>query len=179
MQRRRRKLNINNNIVNNDFINILIPIYNGIEFLPECIASVQQQKYTNWEVIIGINGHTSNSSVYKTAKQYESDKIHVYDLPVKGKANALNEMVTKCKHSWVAILDVDDKWHADKLLAQSKYMHLYDVIGTFCYYFGDLNMRKTLPVGDLKNCNFLEFNPLINSSVILKKELACWRSKFN
>ncbi len=49
-------------------ISILIPIYNGIEFIDDSVQSVLNQTYTNWELIIGINGHPENSDVYKKAK---------------------------------------------------------------------------------------------------------------
>jgi glycosyltransferase involved in cell wall biosynthesis len=39
------------------YISILIPLYNGIEFLKECIDSVIAQTYGDWEAIIVINGH--------------------------------------------------------------------------------------------------------------------------
>ena len=38
-------------------ISILMPIYNGIELINESVMSIIQQKYTHWELIIGINGH--------------------------------------------------------------------------------------------------------------------------
>ena len=38
-------------------ISILIPIYNGIEFIDESVSSVLNQVYKDWEIIIGVNGH--------------------------------------------------------------------------------------------------------------------------
>ena len=70
-------------------ISILMPIYNGIEFINESVMSIIGQTYEEWELIIGINGHPKDSDVYKTAKQYEgvSNKIRVYDLiECKGKS---------------------------------------------------------------------------------------------
>ena len=46
-------------------------------------------------------------------------------------------------------------------------------------YFGDSNFVALVPVGDLKKYNFLSINPIINSSVLMKKELACWNSYFD
>ena len=119
-------------------ISILMPIYNGIEFIEDSVPSVILQTYTEWELIIGVNGHAPDSEVYKKAKEYESDKIHVHDLhEIKGKSNALNEMVKMCKYDWVCILDVDDTWHNEKLEKQVPLMPAFDVIGTNCRYFGE------------------------------------------
>ena len=45
-------------------ISILLPIYNGIEFIDESVQSVINQTYTEWELLIGINGHFKNSELY-------------------------------------------------------------------------------------------------------------------
>ena len=55
-------------------ISILIPIYNGIEFIEESVSSVLNQTYEQWELLIGINGHPENSDIYKIAKEYEKKK---------------------------------------------------------------------------------------------------------
>ena len=160
-------------------ISILIPIYNGVEYLEESIRSVIEQTYENWEIIIGINGHTPESYTYYMAKQYESDKIHVYDLgildDVNKKATALNKMVYYCNYDRVAILDVDDIWLPDKLEIQSKFLN-YDVIGSQCEYFGDLTGNPTIPSGDITYFQFTLYNPIINSSSIIRKELCNWNT---
>jgi len=51
-------------------ISILIPIYNGIEFIDDSVISIWQQTYKEWELLIGINGHPPGSDVYKTASKY-------------------------------------------------------------------------------------------------------------
>ena len=64
------------------------------------------------------------------------EKIKVLDLfQIKGKSNALNEMIKYCKYEYVAILDVDDIWLPEKLEKQAVYMNQYDVIGTKCLFW--------------------------------------------
>jgi len=158
-------------------ITILIPIYNGIEFVGQCLSGVDTQTYTRWEVIIGVNGYEKNSSVYQKALTFANNKVKVLDLyEIKGKAKALNEMVKHAKYNWIALLDVDDVWLANKLQDQIPHMDSYDVIGTRCMYFGDMNnIVPRIPTGDITSFDFLSVNPIINSSVILKKELCIWR----
>ena len=158
-------------------ISILIPIYNGIEFIDESVSSVIQQTFKEWELIIGINGHPKNSDVFLRAKKYEEkdERIKVIDFyTIRGKSNTLNEMINYCNYQWISLLDVDDKWFPTKLESQLPYMNTYDVVGTNCKYFGDLNLVPNIPHGDLKNINFLKVNPIINSSCLLKKELCHW-----
>jgi glycosyltransferase involved in cell wall biosynthesis len=164
-------------------ISVLIPIYNGVEYLEESIQSVITQTYSHWEIIIGINGHPPDSYTYYMAKQYESDKIHIYDFGVtnendpnlNGKSITLNKMIPYCKYNHVAILDVDDIWLPNKLEIQSRFVNSnYDVVGSHCVYFGDLTGQPNIPQGDLIHFKFTTSNPIINSSVIIRKELCNW-----
>ena len=83
-------------------ISILIPLYNGVEFIDQAVSSVLSQFYQEWELIIGINGYEENSEVYKQTKRFECDKIRVLDLyTIRNKANALNRMLDYTKYDWM------------------------------------------------------------------------------
>jgi len=166
-------------------ISILMPIYNGIEFIEQSVTSVLNQTVSNWSLVIGINGHPPNSEVYKIAKQYEikDKRIRIHDLPtnIKGKSHALNEMLNLCEpeSKWICLLDVDDIWLPTKLQSQIPFMTKYDVIGTRCQYFGDLNTSPSLPTGDISKFDFLKVNPVVNSSCLLRRELCYWNGSWN
>jgi glycosyltransferase involved in cell wall biosynthesis len=159
-------------------ISILMPIYNGIEFIEESVSSILTQTYDQWELIIGVNGHPENSDVYKIAKEYEkkNGKIRVFDFnKTKGKSHTLNAMIQFCKYDYIALLDVDDIWHVDKLKIQSQLLNHFDVIGSNCVWFGDRpGVIPTIPVGDISNYDFSLVNPIINSSSIIRKNLCYW-----
>lgn len=152
-----------------------MPVKNGIEFIEESVGSIINQVFEDWELLIGINGCGENSEIYQKAKNYENDKIHVYDMPeCMGKSATLNALVKRAKYDWISLLDIDDKWSATKLMIQEPFMTSYDIIGTHTEYFGDLNSKPKLPVGDLHSFNFFQFNPIINSSCLLRKQYAYW-----
>jgi glycosyltransferase involved in cell wall biosynthesis len=159
-------------------ISILIPIYNGIEFIEESVSSILNQTYDQWELLIGINGHPENSNTYKIAKAYENkcNKVRVFDFyTIRGKSNTLNEMIQFCNHNYVAILDVDDIWHPQKLEIQSQLLNKFDVIGSNCVWFGNRpGVVPQIPTGDISNIDFSHVNPIINSSSVIRKELAYW-----
>jgi len=160
-----------------------MPIYNGIEFIDQSVTSILRQNYDKWELIIGINGHPPKSDVYCLAKAYEqvSNKIRVYDFPdIQGKAKTLNAMIGLCNYEYVALLDVDDIWHDEKLDVQSQMLGHYDVIGSNCVWFGDREgIVPPIPVGDISNYDFKLVNPIINSSSIIRKGLCHWNSKWD
>jgi glycosyltransferase involved in cell wall biosynthesis len=158
-------------------ISILMPVYNGIEFIDDSVPSILEQTFKDWELLIGINGHPPGSAVYQKAKLYEKDaRIRVFDLSTKGKSNTLNEMLPYCSYAWIALLDVDDVWLPLKLEKQLPLMTVYDVIGTHCHYFGERYGQPDIPTGDLRTHPFLQVNPIINSSCLVKKEHCLWDS---
>ena len=164
-------------------VSILMPIYNGVEFIQESVPSILLQSAQEWELLIGINGHPPNSPVYQEVAAYLStlkdSRLHLFDLPeCKGKSATLNQMISKCQYAYVALLDVDDIWLPGKLEAQLPFCQPeqnYDVVGTKCVYFGDLNgIVPAIPTGNITHANFLQGNPVINSSSLIKTELASW-----
>ena len=164
-------------------ISILMPIYNRIEFINETVQSILEQTYDKWELLIGVNGYNENSEVYNFVKSLEerSDKVRVFDFyNIKGKANTLNEMIKYCNYDYIALLDVDDIWYPQKLEVQSVWLNNYDVIGTNCILFGGrTGIVPSIPKNDFSNFDFEKVNPIINSSVVVRKELCWWDSKIN
>lgn len=160
-------------------ISVLIPLYNGVEFISESVTSVLNQTYENWELLIGVNGHPANSDVFKKAKEYESDKVRVFDFHwLKSAPLTYSELKKYCNGDYIATLDVDDKWVPEKLEKQVPFMEKYDVIGTHTQYFGDISTSPNIPMGDITNYDFFMMNPFINSSIIIKKELCNFPDSF-
>ena len=168
------------------FISILIPIYNGHKYLKKCLKSVYAQTYNNYEIIIGINGHELNSDVYKKCKNiiksFDKNNITLVDYGkfdcVNPKSKTLNEMTKITKYYWIALLDVDDLWLPDKLQKQTNVIinrnNKFDVIGTKCQYFNKSTKIPQLPSNNISEHDFMLFNPIINSSVIIRKSLCYW-----
>ena len=65
-------------------ITILLPIYNGIEYIEESVSSVLNQTFKEWELLIGVNGHPPVSEVFRIAKSYEKkdhlNRIKAFNL---------------------------------------------------------------------------------------------------
>jgi teichuronic acid biosynthesis glycosyltransferase TuaG len=151
-------------------VSILMPIYNGIEYISESINSILAQTFTEWELLIGVNGHPENSTVYKRAMEYSSDKITVWDFPdLKGKSVTLNKLITYSKFDTICLLDVDDLWKPEKLFTQVPYIGMYDVIGTNCQYFGESDAFPKLYMGEINEGHMSEVNTVINSSSMINR----------
>jgi len=175
-------------------VSILTTVYNGWEFLEECAKSIYCQKSeydgveVQWEWLIGINGHGvgGGPAMVAAAAAARGPHTRVKNLSqVRGRVEALEELRTHCspKSEWIAILDCDDVWAPDKLILQAITLSKasaaapIDVIGTFCEYFGERGGGPTLPGGWIPFERIVQSNPIINSSVLIRRELATWEDR--
>lgn len=165
------------------FISILTPVYNGIEFLEQCIRSVCLQTYPDWEMLIGVNGHGEDGGeVGQLALKYASVdsriRVIIQGPPLKGKVESLNHLMTYVTAPWVAILDCDDLWINTKLERQVYSIHHEApeaaVIGTFCQYFGERHDAPSIECGYIDPYVLENHNPMINSSTIIRREYCHW-----
>jgi len=89
-------------------ISILIPFKDTAEFLPECLDSIINQTYTNWEVV-AVNDHSIDHS-YKTLKEYsvKDNRITVANNKGKGIIDALKMAYAISKGNYITRMDSDD-----------------------------------------------------------------------
>jgi glycosyltransferase involved in cell wall biosynthesis len=167
-------------------VSILIPLYNGVEFLEECIDSVIQQTFGEWEALIGINGHGDDGGeVAKIAGRIASKddriKIIIQGSEISGKVMSLHNLVSLAKADLICILDCDDKWHPHKLKRQMETLAFVTpdtaVIGTFCKYFGEKTLDLVLDSGYINPAALETCNQIINSSTMIKKEYCVWHDE--
>ena len=103
-------------------VSIIVPNYNGADFLARCIDSVLEQTYDNWELIICDDNSTDYS--LEILAKYNNTKI----LPVivleqnQGAAVVRNRCIEVAKGDYIAFLDNDDFWHPEKLEKQIQFM---------------------------------------------------------
>jgi hypothetical protein len=173
----------------NPQITVVIPLFNGVDFLSEALASVKKQTYTDWVGIIGINGHgfTGEPVLSKTNSIIQSlgmsNQFIAVNLPnVKGAAQAISQVVQVfVKTPYVAHIDCDDMWLPKKLELQMKVIEKnpnVGIVGTHCRYFGESTAIPKIPDNELYRGDFVKMNPLIHSSVLIRTELAIYTDEF-
>ncbi|MBQ2791529.1 MAG: glycosyltransferase family 2 protein [Oscillospiraceae bacterium] len=97
-------------------VSVLIVTYNYGRFLSECLDSVLQQKFDGaMEIIVVDDGSTDDTR--QIAERYP---VRYFYQDHKGIAAARNLALSKAKGEWVAFIDADDLWTADKLDLQLK-----------------------------------------------------------
>jgi len=165
------------------WVTILTPLFNGIEYLEECYNSILKQTEKEWVWIIGVNGHGDDTNlVYNTLKNSIKDsRIIIKNYSTKGKVSTLNEMMNDVNTEYIALVDCDDIWFPNKLEVQKKILYdnpNIDVLGTNLQYIGELTHVPDLPYGIIRIETLLKINPIVNSSVILKKDCCNWSNEF-
>lgn len=97
------------------FFSIIVPAYNRAYILPETIHSVQQQIFTNWELIVVDDGSTDNTEEV-IGKLSESDKRIKYLYQQNAERSAArNNGARNANGSYFLFLDSDDAFHKDHL----------------------------------------------------------------
>lgn len=99
----------------NPLVSIVIPVYNGEEYIEEAIESALNQTYKNIEIIVVNDGSIDNTK--NIVKTYE-DKIFYYEKENGGVATALNLGISKMKGDYFSWLSHDDLYHPDKIKKQ-------------------------------------------------------------
>ena len=77
------------NMVFNPMVSIVIPVYNGANFLREAIDSALSQSYKNIEIIVINDGSDDANETDKIARSY-GDTIQYFHKKNGGVASALN-----------------------------------------------------------------------------------------
>ncbi len=95
-------------------ISIIIPVYNGSNYLMEAIHSALAQTYENFEIIVVNDGSDDNGATEAIAKSF-GDKIRYYKKQNGGVATALNMGICEMKGEYFSWLSHDDMYHSDKL----------------------------------------------------------------
>lgn len=97
------------------FVSVIVPVYNGADFLESAIKTVAAQGYSPLEIIIVDDGSTDETAII--AKR-SGQPVRYFYQPNRGPAAARNLGIKEAKGDVIAFLDVDDRWPADKLKVQ-------------------------------------------------------------
>ena len=96
-------------------VSVIIPAYNSAKYLPEAIASVLNQTYTDYEVIVINDGSTDNSR--EVVEPY-LDRIRYFEQENRGVSATRNRGIYLARGELIAFLDADDIFMPHKLQQQ-------------------------------------------------------------
>lgn len=125
-------------------ISIVLTSYNYEQYISECIQSVIDQTFTNWELIIIDDGSKDNS--INIIKEFcsKDERIKLFTHPQnenKGLQKTLEYGINLANNQWITLLESDDILSCDYLEKKSdvikKYNDDINLIFNECEIFGD------------------------------------------
>ena len=157
-------------------ISVLMPVYNGDQFLDKSIKSVLNQTFNNFEYIIINDGSTDGSS--KIIESYRDSRIKIINYSKnRGITFALNNGLNVAKGDYIARQDQDDISYPDRFMLQIEYLenNNVDLIDTnFIFidendnYLQDYEKRYFSPDETLSHLFFYE---MVHASIMCKRSL--------
>ena len=105
-------------LTNEPLVSIIIPVYNGGNYLGESIKSALEQKYKNIEVIVVDDGSTDDGATEKVATSIVDERLSYYRKENGGVSSALNYGIERSNGKYIVWLSHDDLLHPSKLLYQ-------------------------------------------------------------
>ena len=155
--------------MNNPLISVIVPCYNQAQYLDECLQSVLDQTYPNWDCIIVNDGSPDNTE--EVAKKWlEKDaRFKYYYKENRGLSSARNFGIGKAEGEWILPLDSDDYISNDYLDLAKNHFANQDLKVIYCeaQKFGVLNENWKLKEFSLFN---LAVENLIFCSAFFRKE---------
>ncbi|MEL6441254.1 MAG: glycosyltransferase [Cyanobacteria bacterium J06621_8] len=107
-------------------VSVMIPAYNSASYLPEAIASVLEQTYTSYEIIVINDGSTDHTS--EVIKPF-LEQVRYFEQANQGVSATRNRGIYLARGKLVAFLDADDIFLPSKLKRQVAIMEAQPEIG--------------------------------------------------
>lgn len=98
-------------------VSIVIPVYNGADYLKKAIESALSQTYENIEIIVVNDGSNDGDKTEKIAKSY-GDKIVYIEKENGGVSSALNSGIAAMTGTYFSWLSHDDEYTSEKIKKQ-------------------------------------------------------------
>lgn len=157
---------------NQPLVSVIMPCYNMENYIADSIASVQQQTYAHWELLIVDDVSTDKTVEIVKALAEQDEKIRFIVKPQhSGIADTRNQCIQMAKGKFLAFLDADDIWHPEKLETQLRFMLDNNVGFTYTTYDWIDEDGKTLnkfinTIGNLDYKKYLR-NTVIGCSTVM------------
>lgn len=130
-------------------ISIIIPNYNGEEYLSKCLESVLLQTFKDFEIICVDDGSTDNSINIIKSFQKKDSRILLFQQNQSGPGCARNLGIENSAGDYILFLDSDDILAKDALSSLYNYQIKYDVdfICGKIKYFDNITNKEIKCIG--------------------------------
>ena len=121
-------------------ISVLIPVKNGQVFLSECLQSIENQHFSDFEVIF-IDDHSTDQTYTQLIELLKGkNNMSVFRNPSAGLVEALNYGILQSSGEYIARMDIDDIMLPSRLEQQARILDIYPTVAVCASsfeFFGD------------------------------------------
>ena len=149
--------------MHNIFFSIVIPTYNRAKFIDKAIASLLNQKYEDFEVIVVDDGSTDNTE--EVVKSFNNNKVKYYKKENQERGAARNYGAKLAKGEYINFFDSDDIAYDNHLQVALETVISNEKPDVFA-------LNYDLLVSENKYKNVVKFKD-INKQLINKNLLSC------
>ena len=148
--------------------------YNCAPVVGQCIRSVQEQTFSDWEFIICDDCSTDNT--YLTIQQYASKDSRIRLIRNERNSHlafSLNHCLTETTGEYVARMDADDICLPDRLEKQVSFLDThpeYAVVGGGVILYDDKGDRNTLMNAETPEVHLMKHGvPFFHPTIMMRK----------
>lgn len=126
-------------MIDNPLVSIIIPVYNGANFMRKAIDSALAQTYKNIEIIVVNDGSNDNGQTDAIALSY-GERIRYFVKSNGGVSSALNFGIERMRGEYFSWLSHDDVYELNKVERQVeslKYVDDHTLICCKCSYIDE------------------------------------------
>lgn len=93
----------------NHLISVIVPVYNGQDYLEKCIESIEAQSYDYLEIIIINDGSTDDTASVCVRLRQRYTNVRVINMEDRGVSAARNAGMDAARGTFITFVDADDR----------------------------------------------------------------------
>lgn len=128
----------------NPLVSVVLPVYNGGDFLSEAVESIFSQDHTNLELLL-IDDHSTDNAVVALGKS--DPRLKIFTSKGRGVVDAFNTGLALCTGSFIARMDADDVSLPSRFSTQLDYFAEFpsvDIVGCRVDIFSETGIQGGL-----------------------------------
>lgn len=157
-------------------VSIIVPVYNGEQYLRESLDSIIAQTYPRTEVLVMDDASTDGTP--DIIKSYDNKVTYYRQLKNRGQFENVNDGITKAKGDYTAVYHADDVYHPNIVEQEVKFLQRYSEVGAvFCLAIfinaqGKEIGRHEIP-SEVRGGHPLTYSDVFNALLKHKNHLLC------
>lgn len=156
-------------------VSVVLPVYNGEEYLVDAINSILVQTFSDFELILIDDGSTDGSPKILKECEHRDPRVRVIVRENRGLVITLNNAIDIARGKWIARMDQDDIALPHRLERQLKWLESTgaDISGSWVRRFGSSDKRlvKLRQTDEAIKMEMLFCSPFAHPAVMMRTEL--------